>query len=102
MIAAGLGMKAGGAVGRDAVAEPAVGAAKLTSLAGFLRKLAVCPDTIDQYAHCGPFTVHKLRCKLLARLLLAEHSRRHRLQRRPQFLQAEGGRSDNRAARKSR
>ena len=54
MIAAGLGLEAGGAVGRDAVAEPAVGAAKLPPLTGLLRKLAVGPNTVDQNAHVDP------------------------------------------------
>ena len=53
MVAAGLGLEAGGPVGGDAVAEAAVGPMKAAGLAGFLRKLAVCPDTVDQYAHFG-------------------------------------------------
>ena len=46
MVAAGLGLEAGGPVGGDAVAEAAVGPMKAAGLAGFLRKLAVCPDTV--------------------------------------------------------
>jgi hypothetical protein len=51
VIAAGLGLEAGGAVGGDAVAERAVDALELAGLAGLLRQLALGPHAVDQYAH---------------------------------------------------
>src|SRR5262245_12316201 len=51
MIASGLGLESGRAVRRDAVAEAAVGAAKVAAAAGFLRQLAVAPGAVDQNAH---------------------------------------------------
>ena len=51
VIAPGLGLEAGRAVGRDAVAEAAVGALEFAARAGFLRQLAVAPRAVDQNAH---------------------------------------------------
>ena len=51
MIAPGLGLVAGRAVGRDAVAEDAFGAVEFAGLAGFRRKLLVAPFAVDQNAH---------------------------------------------------
>src|SRR5262249_35752618 len=51
VIAPGLGLDAGRTVRCDAVAEAAVGAAKLAASAGLLRQLAVAPCTLDQNAH---------------------------------------------------
>src|SRR5947207_11102396 len=51
VIAPGLGLEAGRAVRRDAVAEAAVGAAELAAGASFLGKLAVPPRAVDDNAH---------------------------------------------------
>ena len=51
VIAAGLGRKAGGAVGGDAVAEHAVDALEIAGLAGLLRQLLVTPLAVEQDAH---------------------------------------------------
>ena len=51
MIAPGLGLETGRAVGGDAVAEAAVGAPELAAGAGFLRQLAVAPGAVDQDTH---------------------------------------------------
>ena len=48
VIAAGLGLEAGRAVGGDAAAEDAVGALELAGLAGLLRQFAVAPLAVDQ------------------------------------------------------
>jgi hypothetical protein len=58
VIATGLGLEAGRAVGRDAVAKPAIGATEVSDAAGLLRELLVAPDSLDQDAHWGrlPFT----------------------------------------------
>src|SRR5262249_44727440 len=53
VIAAGLRLVAGRTVGRDAVAELALGAAKVAFSAGFLRQLLVAPYAVDQHAHVG-------------------------------------------------
>ena len=51
VVASGLRLEAGGAVGGDAVAETAVGAAEVAAGPGFLRKLAVPPGPLDENAH---------------------------------------------------
>jgi hypothetical protein len=51
VIAPGLGLEAGRAIRRDAIAEAAVGAAELAAGAGFLGKLPVLPLTLDQNTH---------------------------------------------------
>ncbi len=51
VIAPGLGLEAGRAVGGDAIAEAAIGAAKFAGLAGLLDQLLVAPLAVDQNAH---------------------------------------------------
>ena len=51
VIAAGLGLVAGRAVGSDAVAENAFGAVQFAGLSGFCRKLLVDPIAVDQNTH---------------------------------------------------
>jgi hypothetical protein len=55
MVAARLGLESGRTVGRDAVAEPAVGAAELSEAAGLLREVLVTPNPLDQHAHEAAF-----------------------------------------------
>ena len=51
MIAPGLGLEAGRAVRRDAVAENAVDPLEIAGLAGFRRRILVAPLAVDQNAH---------------------------------------------------
>src|SRR6185312_4725919 len=51
MVAPGLGLEAGRAVGGDDAAETAVGAAEVAGLAGLFRQLLIRPFAVDQNAH---------------------------------------------------
>ena len=51
VVASRLGLESRRPVSRDAVAEAAVGAPELAVGSGFLRQLAVMPDTVDQNTH---------------------------------------------------
>src|SRR5262249_14005900 len=76
VVAARLGLEAGRAVGRDAIAKPAVGAAELADAADFLGKLFVAPNALDQEAHVCPSKACKHASAALDRVKLLPALRR--------------------------